>query len=87
MLTIAALAILLTAPLGSISISLLGPLLLKKNQQSSEDSNAGNHLVLSKHDSAQKLVHSHLKNSKGQLYTVAAHNCIFAMHNCEIFTM
>ena len=40
-LTIAALAILLTAPLGSICISLLGPLLLNKDQQASED-NTGN---------------------------------------------
>ena len=41
MLTIAVLAILITAPLGAVSISLLGPLLLSKTKDSNNSSENG----------------------------------------------
>lgn len=47
MLTIAVLAIVLTAPTGAIMVTLLGPLLLKKNMEEVEPHAEGNHTAAS----------------------------------------
>ena len=47
MLTIAVLAIVLTAPTGAIMVTLLGPLLLKKNMEEVEPQAEGNHIAAS----------------------------------------